>query len=103
VVREKATALRLLRLAQVLRTGRFLAGLEVSRWSILCYACYVLLASFVLVSVLIGVAVTSLDEARDMEAPERTVAGSSARCLRSLNPFCWWLPCTPASGSWGRR
>ncbi|KAA0940487.1 ion transporter [Streptomyces apricus] len=44
------------------------AGLEVSRWSILYYASYVLLASFVLVNVLIGVVITSLDEARDMEA-----------------------------------
>ncbi|MFE7710498.1 ion transporter [Streptomyces sp. NPDC057486] len=43
------------------------AGLEVSHWSILYYASYVLLASFVLVNVLIGVVITSLDEARDME------------------------------------
>ncbi|MFS8198201.1 ion transporter [Streptomyces sp. CWNU-52B] len=44
------------------------AGLEISRWSILYYATYVLLASFVLVNVLIGVVITSLDEARTMEA-----------------------------------
>ncbi|WP_189219370.1 MULTISPECIES: ion transporter [Streptomyces] len=43
------------------------AGLEISRWSIVYYASYVLLASFVLVNVLIGVVLTSLDEARDME------------------------------------
>ncbi|MFD7875349.1 ion transporter [Streptomyces sp. NPDC059766] len=43
------------------------AGLEVSRWSLLYYASYVLLASFVLVNVLIGVVITSLDEAREME------------------------------------
>lgn len=43
------------------------AGLEISRWSILYYASYVLLASFVLVNVLIGVVITSLDEARSME------------------------------------
>lgn len=42
-------------------------GLLVSRWSVLYYASYVLLASFVLVNVLIGVVITSLDEARDME------------------------------------
>ncbi|MFV5998171.1 ion transporter [Streptomyces sp. NPDC056231] len=42
-------------------------GLEISRWSIVYYASYVLLASFVLVNVLIGVVITSLDEARDME------------------------------------
>ncbi|WP_145503039.1 ion transporter [Streptomyces sp. CFMR 7] len=46
------------------------AGLEISRWSILYYASYVLLASFVLVNVLIGVVITSLDEARSMEADE---------------------------------
>ncbi|MFF8393840.1 ion transporter [Streptomyces sp. NPDC016172] len=43
------------------------AGLEISRWSLLYYASYVLLASFVLVNVLIGVVITSLDEARDMD------------------------------------
>ncbi|WP_282701053.1 ion transporter [Streptomyces sp. CC219B] len=42
-------------------------GLEISRWSIAYYASYVLLASFVLVNVLIGVVITSLDEARELE------------------------------------
>ncbi|MFJ6569087.1 ion transporter [Streptomyces sp. NPDC091292] len=46
------------------------AGLEISRWSIVYYASYVLLASFVLVNVLIGVVITSLDEAREMERDE---------------------------------
>ncbi|MFE2295028.1 ion transporter [Streptomyces sp. NPDC059452] len=53
------------------------AGLEISRWSILYYASYVLLASFVLVNVLIGVVITSLDEARSMEAEEE--AADTAR------------------------
>jgi voltage-gated sodium channel len=43
------------------------AGLEISRWSILYFASYVLIASFVLVNVLIGVVITSLEEARSME------------------------------------
>lgn len=43
------------------------AGLEISRWSILYYASYVLIASFVLVNVLISVVITSLEEARAME------------------------------------
>ncbi|MFJ9348492.1 ion transporter [Streptomyces sp. NPDC101237] len=47
------------------------AGLEVSRWSLAYYASYVLIASFVLVNVLIGVVITSLDEARQMEAQEQ--------------------------------
>ncbi|MEV7388679.1 ion transporter [Streptomyces sp. NPDC091215] len=42
-------------------------GLELSRWSLVYYASYVLIASFVLVNVLIGVVITSLDEAREME------------------------------------
>ncbi|MFE4054016.1 ion transporter [Streptomyces sp. YIM B13518] len=46
------------------------AGLEISRWSLLYYASYVLLASFVLVNVLIGVVLTSLDEARDLGEEE---------------------------------
>ncbi|MFG2439927.1 ion transporter [Streptomyces sp. NPDC048508] len=154
VVRENATVLRLLRLARVLRTARFLpqlrvvlvavgrslpgtlsfllvgalllyvyamvgwvffarndpqhygsigravltlfllmtldgigeavhAGLEISRWSIVYYASYVLLASFVLVNVLIGVVITSLDEARDMEREEESpTAGHSLLSAR---------------------
>ncbi|MCX4834183.1 MULTISPECIES: ion transporter [unclassified Streptomyces] len=50
------------------------AGLEISRWSIVYYASYVLIASFVLVNVLIGVVITSLDEARAMEEPEESNA-----------------------------
>lgn len=42
-------------------------GLEISRWSLVYYASYVLIASFVLVNVLIGVVITSLEEAREME------------------------------------
>ncbi|MCB5164233.1 ion transporter [Streptomyces bambusae] len=43
------------------------AGLAISRFTLLYYASYVLLASFVLVNVLIGVVLTSLDEARETE------------------------------------
>ncbi|WP_371679866.1 ion transporter [Streptomyces sp. NBC_01276] len=46
------------------------AGLEISRFSIVYYASYALLASFVLVNVLIGVVLNSLDEAREMEEAE---------------------------------
>ncbi|MFE4794366.1 ion transporter [Streptomyces sp. NPDC056708] len=54
------------------------AGLEISRWSLLYYASYVLLASFVLVNVLIGVVITSLDEARELEK-EPQLPGSPAQ------------------------
>ncbi|WP_411147475.1 ion transporter [Streptomyces sp. A30] len=53
------------------------AGLEISRWSILYYASYVLFASFVLVNVLIGVVISSLDEARELER-EQDEARSAA-------------------------
>ncbi|WP_416980873.1 ion transporter [Streptomyces sp. T028] len=46
------------------------AGLEVSRWSLVYYTSYVLIASFVLVNVLIGVVLTSLEEAKEMEKEE---------------------------------
>ncbi|MFD3326431.1 ion transporter [Streptomyces sp. NPDC058701] len=57
------------------------AGLQISRFSIIYYASYALLASFVLVNVLIGVVLNSLDEAREMEAESHRAAppdGSSA-------------------------
>ncbi|MFJ1594865.1 ion transporter [Kitasatospora albolonga] len=54
------------------------AGLEISRWSLLYYASYVLLASFVLVNVLIGVVISSLDEARALEAEEEAETADTA-------------------------
>ncbi|MGW6710674.1 ion transporter [Streptomyces sp. NPDC054956] len=47
------------------------AGLAVSPFSLLYYASYVLLASFVLVNVLIGVVLNALEEAREMEEQSR--------------------------------
>lgn len=59
------------------------AGLAISRWSFLYYVTYVLIASFVLVNVLIGVVINSLEEAREiekaeMEAADRKAAGKTA-------------------------
>ncbi|MBN0042574.1 ion transporter [Streptomyces actuosus] len=58
------------------------AGLEISRWSVLYYVSYVLIASFVLVNVLIGVVISSLEEARELE---RTQEGGS-RPARAADP-----------------
>ncbi|GAA2097458.1 hypothetical protein GCM10009801_67810 [Streptomyces albiaxialis] len=46
-------------------------GLEISRWSIVYFASYVLLSSFVLVNLLIGVVINSLDEAREADRGDR--------------------------------
>ncbi|MDG4862453.1 ion transporter [Streptomyces sp. T-3] len=46
-------------------------GLAISRWSVFYYGAYVLMASFVLVNVLIGVVINSLEEAREMEKAEK--------------------------------
>ncbi|MFD9409295.1 ion transporter [Streptomyces sp. NPDC059989] len=54
------------------------AGLQISRLSIIYYASYALLASFVLVNVLIGVVLNSLDEAREIEAEASRVPPPSA-------------------------
>ncbi|MEU1281251.1 ion transporter [Streptomyces sp. NPDC005805] len=42
-------------------------GLEISPWSVLYYASYVLIASFVLVNVLVGVVISSMEEARELD------------------------------------
>ncbi|MFE3742717.1 ion transporter [Streptomyces sp. NPDC059096] len=47
-------------------------GLEVSRWTIVYFASFVLLGSFLLVNLLIGVVINSLEEARELEEEERT-------------------------------
>ncbi|MDX3238947.1 ion transporter [Streptomyces sp. ME03-5709C] len=61
-------------------------GLEISRWSLLYYASYVLIGSFVLVNLLIGVVISSLEEARQLElerdAPHRTAGGETPAHLR---------------------
>ncbi len=66
------------------------AGLEVSRWSLLYYASYVLLASFVLVNVLIGVVLTpsrkpapwnrNLHRRRPARHPPGQAAGAARAC-----------------------
>ncbi|MFE2878535.1 ion transporter [Streptomyces roseus] len=55
------------------------AGLAVSPFSILYYASYVLLASFVLVNVLIGVVLNALEEAREMEEDAKRAEEAAAR------------------------
>lgn len=42
-------------------------GLEVSQWSVVYYVSFVLVASFLLLNILIGVVIDSLDKAREME------------------------------------
>ncbi|MEU3607325.1 ion transporter [Streptomyces sp. NPDC035033] len=54
-------------------------GLAISRLSILYYGSYVLLASFVLVNVLIGVVLTSLDEARELDTAALDATGRAPR------------------------
>ncbi|UNZ18114.1 ion transporter [Streptomyces sp. 891-h] len=51
-------------------------GLEVSRWALGYYASFVLLGSFVLVNVLVGVVIKSLDEASEMEGGEGEASSS---------------------------
>ncbi|MFF9011623.1 ion transporter [Streptomyces sp. NPDC014870] len=61
------------------------AGLEISRWSFLYYVSYVLIASFVLVNVLIGVVINSLEEAREIEKQE-TAKLDAARLAKLPEP-----------------
>lgn len=54
-------------------------GLAISRLSLFYYGSYVLLASFVLVNVLIGVVLNSLDEARELDNAALDAEGRAAR------------------------
>ncbi|MFJ6700138.1 ion transporter [Streptomyces sp. NPDC091272] len=47
------------------------AGLLISPWSLVYYGSYVLLSSFLLVNLLIGVVINSLEQARDADLSER--------------------------------
>jgi voltage-gated sodium channel len=42
-------------------------GLEVSNWTVLYYVSFVLIAAFLLLNILIGVVINSMDEAREIE------------------------------------
>lgn len=55
------------------------AGLEISRWTIVYFASFVLLGSFVLVNLLIGVVINSLEEARAMEEEQPNGRRAAAR------------------------
>ncbi|MEU2132694.1 ion transporter [Streptomyces sp. NPDC018352] len=68
------------------------AGLEISRWTIVYFASFVLLGSFLLVNLLIGVVINSLQEARELEtqrdaevpAPRPVPAGAEAELREQL-------------------
>lgn len=77
------------------------AGLEISRWSIVYYASYVLFASFVLVNVLIGVVISSLDEAARWNGKRRSgrVPRRSARARRRNRSPCRVRRARPSRGT----
>ncbi|MFD3436582.1 ion transporter [Streptomyces sp. NPDC058685] len=50
------------------------AGLRISPWSVLYYASYVLLSSFLLVNLLIGVVINSLEQARVLDEERKAPA-----------------------------
>ncbi|MET8746643.1 MULTISPECIES: ion transporter [unclassified Streptomyces] len=68
------------------------AGLEISRWTIVYFASFVLLGSFLLVNLLIGVVINSLQEARELETerdaevpvPRPVPAGAEAELREQL-------------------
>ncbi|MBU7597959.1 ion transporter [Streptomyces sp. P38-E01] len=62
-------------------------GLEITRWSILYYTSYVLLSSFVLVNLLIGVVINSLEEAREAERQQRPDLGPDSAPTSAPAPF----------------
>ncbi|HSA53667.1 MAG TPA: ion transporter [Yinghuangia sp.] len=57
-------------------------GLEVSRWTALYFGSYVLVSSFLLVNLLIGVVITSLEDARASERPQPTPQASEPEEIR---------------------
>ncbi|WP_424216738.1 ion transporter (plasmid) [Streptomyces sp. BI20] len=73
------------------------AGLQISRFSLLYYASYVLLASFVLVNVLIGVVLTSLDDAREAAREEAEAEAREKREREAPTPEPTPEPASDAS------
>ncbi|MFF9499779.1 ion transporter [Streptomyces sp. NPDC014656] len=79
-------------------------GLAISRLSILYYGSYVLLASFVLVNVLIGVVLNSLDEARELDEAALGATGRAPRPGKTdgaTRPVT--SPAEPAAGELAER
>ncbi len=62
------------------------AGLEISRWAIVYFASFVLLGSFLLVNLLIGVVINSLDEARELEMAREGEASTPPGSLSGAPP-----------------
>ncbi|MFF7200143.1 ion transporter [Streptomyces sp. NPDC008141] len=60
------------------------AGLRISPWSVLYYASYVLLSSFLLVNLLIGVVINSLEQARVLDEERKAPAAPDPEAAQEL-------------------
>ncbi|WNO71139.1 ion transporter [Streptomyces sp. AM8-1-1] len=60
------------------------AGLQISPWSVLYYASYVLLSSFLLVNLLIGVVINSLEQARVLDEERKAPAAPDPEAAQEL-------------------
>ncbi|MER7664086.1 ion transporter [Streptomyces sp. NPDC096193] len=60
------------------------AGLRISPWSVLYYASYVLLSSFLLVNLLIGVVINSLEQARVLDEERKVPATPDPEAAQEL-------------------
>ncbi|MEV6785458.1 ion transporter [Streptomyces sp. NPDC051098] len=60
------------------------AGLRISPWSVLYYASYVLLSSFLLVNLLIGVVINSLEQARVLDEERKAPATPDPEAAQEL-------------------
>ncbi|MEJ8638638.1 MULTISPECIES: ion transporter [Streptomyces] len=60
------------------------AGLQISPWSVLYYASYVLLSSFLLVNLLIGVVINSLEQARVLDEERKAPAAPGPEAAQEL-------------------
>ena len=54
-------------------------GMEVHQWSWIYFVTFVLITVFIVINVLIGIVLTSMEEARELAAPQAASAGSGGR------------------------
>lgn len=59
-------------------------GMDVSNWAVPYYVSFVLIAAFLVLNILIGVVINSMEEARELEW-ERTQAERRAAAAKSIN------------------
>ena len=64
-------------------------GMDVHPWSWIYFVTFVLITVFIVINVLIGIVLNSIEEARELERRKRIVSRARSQRARSRRPRSW--------------